>query len=109
MDAIVADNIFKCIFLNENDRIPIQISVKFVPRSPIDKKGSIGSGNGLVPNRQQAITRTNDDTVHWHIYVALGGVELNPQRRLLSLAALWKKNVQCMTSLPSLEEHILST
>ena len=32
MAAIVADDIFKCIFLNENDRIPIQISRKFVPR-----------------------------------------------------------------------------
>ena len=26
---ILADDIFKCIFLNENDRIPIQISLKF--------------------------------------------------------------------------------
>ena len=25
MAAILVDNIFKCIFLNENDRIPIQI------------------------------------------------------------------------------------
>ena len=25
MAAILADDIFKCIFLNENDRIPIQI------------------------------------------------------------------------------------
>ena len=32
------DDIFKCIFLNENDKIPIQISIKFVPRSPIDNK-----------------------------------------------------------------------
>ena len=38
MAAILADDIFKCIFLNENDRIPIQISLKFVPRSPIDNK-----------------------------------------------------------------------
>ena len=36
MAAILADNIFKCIFLNENDRIPIQISLKFVPDAPID-------------------------------------------------------------------------
>ena len=34
--AILADNIFKCIFLNENNRILIQISLKLVPRSPID-------------------------------------------------------------------------
>ena len=38
MAAILADDIFKCIFLNENDRIPIQISLKLVPRSPIDNK-----------------------------------------------------------------------
>ena len=35
MDAILADDNFKCIFLYENDRIPILISLKFVPRSPI--------------------------------------------------------------------------
>ena len=33
--AILANNNFKCIVLNENDRIPIQISLKFVHRSPI--------------------------------------------------------------------------
>ena len=38
MAAIVADDIFKCIFLNEHDKIPIQISLKLVPRSPIDNK-----------------------------------------------------------------------
>ena len=36
MAAILADDNLKCIFLNENDRIPIRISLKFVPRSPID-------------------------------------------------------------------------
>ena len=35
MAAILADDIFKCIFLNENDRISIQISLKFVPRHPL--------------------------------------------------------------------------
>ena len=34
--AILADNIFKCIFLNGNDGTPIQISLQFVPGSPID-------------------------------------------------------------------------
>ena len=41
MAAILADDIFKCIFLNENDRNPIQISLKFVPRSPIDNKPAL--------------------------------------------------------------------
>ena len=38
MAAMLADDIFKCIFLNENDKIQIQISLKLVPRSPIDHK-----------------------------------------------------------------------
>ena len=32
-----ADDIFKWIFLNENARIPIKMSLKFVPRGPINK------------------------------------------------------------------------
>ena len=36
-----ADNSFRCIFLNENDRIPIWISLKFVPTSPIDNKPAL--------------------------------------------------------------------
>ena len=31
-----ADNIFKCIFLNENVSIWIKISLKFVPKGPIN-------------------------------------------------------------------------
>ena len=31
-----ADDIFKCIFLNENVWIPIKISLKFVPQGPIN-------------------------------------------------------------------------
>ena len=36
MFANLADDLFKCIFMNEKDRIPIQISLKFVPMTPID-------------------------------------------------------------------------
>ena len=32
----------QCIFLNENDRIQIWISLQFVPRSPIDNKSALG-------------------------------------------------------------------
>ena len=38
MAAILADD--KCINLNENYRIPIRISLKFIPRSPIDNKSA---------------------------------------------------------------------
>ena len=59
MAPISADDIFKWIFLNENCRIPIPISLKFVlmnSQEPNWQKYSIGSGNGLAPNRRQAIT-----------------------------------------------------
>ena len=58
MAAVLADELFKCIFLNENDRIPIQISLKFVPRSPIYNKPALVQVMVLAPNRRQAITWT---------------------------------------------------
>ena len=41
MAAILADDIFKRIFLNENVRILTQISLKFVPKGPIDNKSAL--------------------------------------------------------------------
>ena len=41
MATILADNIFKHISLNEKDRTLMQISQKFVPRSPIDNKPAL--------------------------------------------------------------------
>ena len=41
MAAVLAEDLFKCIILNENDRIPFQISLKFVPRSPINNKPAL--------------------------------------------------------------------
>ena len=41
MAAILADDIFKCIFLNENVRISIKISLKCVPKGPIDNKSAL--------------------------------------------------------------------
>ena len=38
MAAILTDDIFKCIFLIEKDKIPIQLSLKLVPVGPIDNK-----------------------------------------------------------------------
>ena len=81
-----ADNIFRCIFLNVNVWILIIISLKCVPNGPINitpalvrcgmafiepihhnnpntvllTYSSIGSGNGLVPSRRQAMIWTND-------------------------------------------------
>ena len=41
MAAILADDNFKCIFLNENDQILIGISLKYVPGSPLDNKPAL--------------------------------------------------------------------
>ena len=41
MAAIDADDTFNSIFLKENNRIPIQISLKYVSRSPIDNKTAL--------------------------------------------------------------------
>ena len=36
-----ADDTFKCIFLNENVRISINISLKFVPKGPINNNPAL--------------------------------------------------------------------
>ena len=98
MAPILAEDNLKCIFLNENDGILIQISWKFVPSSPIDnKQTSIGWGNGLAPNRRQAITWTKADPVHWCLCVALGGDELilDTYRR-----ACWPGSPGCLWRAP---------
>ena len=62
--------------MNEKNCILIQISLKFLHKGPIDKKISIGSGNGSAPAGRQAITWINADPVYQRIYSALGGDEL---------------------------------
>ena len=89
MATILADDTLKCIVLNENDRIPIWISLKFTSRSLVDNKAALVqvmgwcitsekplpepmltqftdacSGNGLALNRRQAINWT--DAYMWH-------------------------------------------
>ena len=65
MVDILADNIFKWIFLNENDGIPIQFSLKFVPRSPIDNKPAlvqvmVGCWSGAEPLPEPMLTQFTD-------------------------------------------------
>ena len=62
------DDIFRCIFLNENIWIAINISLGFVP------KGPIGSDNGLAPVRRQAIIWTIDGIGIDHDTVCAGVV-----------------------------------
>ena len=53
----LADNIFKCIFLNENAGMPIKISLKFVPKGPIHNITVLVQ----IMAWCQAIIWTNDD------------------------------------------------
>ena len=41
MAANLAEDIFNCIFSNENDRIPIQMSLKYVSRSAVYSKSAL--------------------------------------------------------------------
>ena len=72
---LFADAIFICIFVNEKLCIMVKISLKFVPKSPIDNKPAFvqvmawcWTGNKPLPGPM--MTQFTD------IYVALGGDEL---------------------------------
>ena len=60
-------DIFESIFLNQNQRILIQIShILFLMAQLTIIR--IGSSNGLVTERHQAFTLTYDDRI-WYIYI----------------------------------------
>ena len=60
MDA-TSQTTFSSAFFYENVWISIKISLKFVPKGPINNIPSfIGSDNGLAPSKRQAIIWSND-------------------------------------------------
>ena len=66
MAAILTDDIFKWIFLNENDRIPIRISLKVVPTCPIDNKSALVHvmawwRKGDKPQPEPMMTQSTDE------------------------------------------------
>ena len=70
MASPLADDIFKCIFLFENDRIPIPISLKIVPKSPIDNKTALVQvmtwcQTGAKPLPEPMMTQLTDAYM-WH-------------------------------------------
>ena len=71
-----ADDIFRCIFVNEKFCILNKISLQLAPKGLIEYSPAFGWDNDLALNRWQAITWTNADPIHWRIYVALGRDEL---------------------------------
>ena len=60
-----ADNIFKCIFLDENYYILIQNPLKFVPQGSIDKKSALVQMMILYQTSTKSLpSGANDDPVH---------------------------------------------
>ena len=67
-----ADDVFWCIFVNENVYIVIKISLSLFLslQSTITQ---FGLNNNVALNRRQAIIWTNADPIRWRIYAAIGG------------------------------------
>ena len=92
----ITNDIFKSIF-NESVWIPITISLKFVPKGPIDYNSALVQvvawhPRGLAPNRGETITRINADPIHRRIYSALAG------NKITKIFSLWF-STSCFTSL----------
>ena len=69
----ITDDIFKSIF-NESVWISITISLKFVPKGPIDYKSALVQVMAWHRTGEKpCITRINADPIHRRIYTALGG------------------------------------
>ena len=69
MDAILADNNFKCIFLMEMIQFPIQISLKLVPRNPNDNRPTMVQvmawrRTGDKPLPKLMLTQLTDAYIH---------------------------------------------
>ena len=69
------DDIFKCIFLNENVWISLQISLKFVPKGPINSNPALVQ---IMAWRRQATSHYLNQCwlVYWRIFASLGLNEL---------------------------------
>ena len=76
MAATLSNDIFKYIFWNKNDKILIQISFKFVPKTPIDNAPALVQ---LMAWRltDKPLPEPMMTQFIWCIYVSLGGDELN--------------------------------
>ena len=68
-----ADDIFKCIFLNENVWTPIKISLKFVPKDPINYIPALVQ---IMAWHRPGDNRKQWWLVYWRIYASRGLSEL---------------------------------
>ena len=70
------DDIFKCIFFNENISISIQISLKFVPKGPINNIPALVQISWLVADQSTSHYLSQWWFVYWRIFASLGLTEL---------------------------------
>ena len=68
------DDIFKCIFFIENVRISIKISLKIVPKGPINNISALFQ---MMACRRPGIIWTNGGLIYWRVYASPGLNELN--------------------------------
>ena len=66
------DNISKCIFLHENVWISIKISLKFVPKSPINNIPALGQIMACHPLGGKPLSETMMVSLLTHIYGSFG-------------------------------------
>ena len=71
----IADDIFKYMSLNENFWLKLNLP-EICSLGFHWQYGSIGSDNGLAPNRRQANIWNNVGMIYWHMYVSRGFNEL---------------------------------
>ena len=75
-DHLFTENIFKSIFLNETIWILNKSFTEICSLGSYKQNGSIGSDNGSVTTRRQAIIWSNVDMLYWCIYLSIGLSEL---------------------------------
>ena len=64
-----ADDIFKCIFLNENVWIQIEISLKFVPKGPINNNPSLVQIMAWCRSGDKPLSEPMINSLMTHIWV----------------------------------------
>ena len=71
-----ADNIFKCMFLNENVWIPIKVSLKFIPKGPINNISALVQTMAWRRSGDKPLSEPMMVRLPTHIYASLGLNEL---------------------------------
>ena len=76
MAAIFTKDIFKCIFINENIRVSIKISLEFVPKSPINNIPALVQIMAWHRPGGKPLSESMMCVDYWRIYASLGPSEL---------------------------------